>query len=226
MLTGFWVKVWFKGQSWCSPNEGGQIHLRGMKMSTSSCISEITLEGKKINLFIDDAKKPVLKSLNYQSKITWLEERAKLLLLDPVQEILEKQSKRELSKYHLLNLTTILCCAMEGLGRYMPGSSKPGKAFKNFVEHFMPEAKHYGKNLWEDFRNGLAHGFCIQKGGIEQNENWYFREHPTIALQVNIDRFVSDFERAFQDFFDRLKSESETGECGKSFLKRFEYLFL
>jgi len=196
--------------------------------------NEIELGGKKISLFFDYNDKSVLKALNFNDKVTFLQERAKLVFLDSLEELFYLEREKALTKFHLLNATTIICCAIEGLGHYLTGTDEAGASFKEFIKEFMdPEFQKtltvngkpfsYSDIAWEDFRNGLAHGFYIKRGGIER-ENFYFHFDHKIGLQVNIDCFFSDFKNAFVSFFDKLQSSDEKSIFGKTFTRRFEEL--
>jgi predicted nucleic-acid-binding Zn-ribbon protein len=194
--------------------------------------NEIELAGKKIQLFLGYADKSVLKALNFHDKVAFLEKRAKLVFLDSLEEIFYLVGENALAKFHFLNATTIICCAIEGLGHYWTGSDESGRSFKEFIKEFMdPEFQKtltvdgkqctYSEILWEDFRNGLAHGFYIKRGGIERGE-FFFKFDDKIGLQINIDRLFLEFKKAFGDFFDRLQLSDERSALGQNFIKRFE----
>lgn len=176
--------------------------------------------------------KSVLKTLNFNDKLTYLKERAKLIFLDSLREILYLEGNGGLAKYHLLNMTSVICLAIEGLGHFLTGTDQSWESFKLFVSNFMHQefqrffydGRTYSRMLWDDFRNGLAHGFYIKKGGIERNKPWYFRIDDKIGLQINFDELFLDFENAFEKFFRRLQSDGENSQFGDSFKKRFEAL--
>lgn len=196
---------------------------------------EIQLGGKKISLFLGYVDKSVLKALNFDEKVTFLKERARLVFLDALEELFYLEGEGALSKFHLLNATTIICCAIEGLGHYLTGTDDTGTSFRKFIEEFMdPDFQKnltingktytYSDIIWQDFRNGLAHGFYIKRGGIERG-NFYFNFDQKIGLEVNIDCLFSDFKNAFGRFFDKLQSSDEKSTLGKAFTRRFGELF-
>ena len=154
--------------------------------------NEIELGGKKIKLFLGYTDKSVLRALNFKDEVTFLKERAKLVFLDSIEEIFYFDRERASSKFHLLNATTIICCAIEGLGHYLTGTDDSFGSFKTFVEEFMDpsfqktlivdgEEVTYSRIVWQDFRNGLAHGFYIKRGGIERGKG-DFSFDPHIGL--------------------------------------------
>jgi hypothetical protein len=87
------------------------------------------------------------------------------------------------------------------------------------------QGEEYSEIFWKYFRNGLAHGLCIERGGIERNFGCYFRIDPKIGLQVDIDYLIEDFRRAFEKFICRLKQEGDSGKFAPHFLQRFEDVF-
>lgn len=195
-------------------------------------INTVNLGGQEMSLFKGYVDKSLLEALSFNDKITYLKARAILIFLDPLEEILYLEKENALAKFHLLNVMTIICCAIEGLGHYLTGKVGIGTAktaFEKFVKDFMNpdfqkvhDGKTYSLILWEYFRNGLAHGFVIEKGGIERKLSGYFNVNPQIGLEIDIDYFVSDFKKAFEDFFKKLQSEGDNSKLGKHFKKVFQ----
>jgi hypothetical protein len=195
-------------------------------------INTLNFGGQEMSLFKGYVDKSLLKALSFDDKITYLRARAILIFLDPLEEILYLEKENALAKFHLLNLMTIICCAIEGLGHYLTGkvgfrTARP--AFEKFVKEFMnPDfqkvhnGKTYSRILWEYFRNGLAHGFVIEKGGIERKLSGYFNVDPKIGLEIDVDLFVSDFKKGFEDFFKKLQSEGDNSGLGNNFKKIFQ----
>jgi hypothetical protein len=193
---------------------------------------KIVLNGIEFSLFKDYVDKGALAGLSFDDKLRYLKARAMLVFLEPIDEIFGLEKSGHLAKYHLLDLVTIICCAIEGLGHYLKGTDESGPSFKLFIEEFMKtlltiqSGKPISDYLWEDYRNGLAHGFCIKNGGIERGGSWYFKPDPKIGLQINIDSLILDFKQSFEKFFDRLQVEGENGTFGEAFKKRFKEIFL
>ena len=185
-----------------------------------------------MSLFKGYVDKSLLKALNFGDKIIFLKARAILIFLDPLEEILYLERENALAKFHLLNVMTIVCCAIEGFGHYLTGEVGMGTAtpaFKKFVKTFMNadfqkvyDGETYSDILWKYFRNGLAHGFVIEKGGIERKLPGYFNVDPQIGLEIDIDYFVSDFKKAFEAFFGKLQTEGDNSKLGNNFKKVFQ----
>lgn len=194
----------------------------------SKPINSITLNGKDFSLFKDYTVqvKSELKDLSFTDKLKYLEARAKLVFLDAVDEILFLQKSQILAKFHDLNIITIICCGIESLGHYLIGKGDgfSGDSFRAFVVEFMPDYSTVVDQLWYHFRNGLAHGFCIKYGGIERDLDAPFKVDGQEGLKIDFDFFVSDFERAFNDFFRRLEANRTQYET--AFTKIFEELLI
>ena len=62
----------------------------------------IGLGGKKLSLFLGYVDKSVLKNLNFNDKVIYLRERAKLVFLDSLEEVFYLESEKALAKFHLL----------------------------------------------------------------------------------------------------------------------------
>ena len=188
--------------------------------------NRITLNGKEFSLFKDYSLKhrDDLRALPTDDKLKYLEERARLVFLDALDEWLSLLNSKWLLSFHELNIITLVCCAIEGLGHYLTGDDNAGEAFKRFIKEFMPDFSPVQNELWNDYRNGLAHGFCIKHGGIEKNLHKPFKCDSEKGVELDFDIFVSDFKEAFSNFFKKLEAEKEHFE--KSFTARFEEVLL
>ena len=63
------------------------------------------------------------------------------------------------------------------------------------------------KFLWKHFRNGIAHAFVIEKGGIEykaDTEKWRVNNG---RLEVGPIAFFKDFSTGVDNFFNDIKSK-------------------
>ncbi len=79
--------------------------------------NHITLNGKEFSLFKDYSLKQRgdLRALPTDDKLKYLEERARLVFLDALDEWLSFLNSESLSSFHELNMVTLACCAIEGL---------------------------------------------------------------------------------------------------------------
>jgi hypothetical protein len=215
----------------------------------SSDPSTVTLNGKKFSLFKDylhrSGKASSLEKLPYDQKVKYLEKRAKLILLNPLEELAHLEKSSMTNKYHLLNIVTLVCCGIEALGHYLlPDQKIQGNKkkrtenreyFKIFVSQFMSgklqrvckhTQKTYSHYIWKYFRNGLAHGFCVERGGIERKRPFFTYYQKKDRLIVDVDLLFEDFKQAFGKFFEKLESEGSNGTYGKTFEDRFKKLIL
>ena len=134
----------------------------------------------------------------------------------------------------LLCWANCICCSIEAFGKFYTGNTKSGysrKNFETFISSYMNgdfyekklNKKYYGKILWDDFRNGIAHGFTIKSGGFEHNYNEYFRIEKTNSLLIDPAKFYDDFKKAVNLFCEDLNSDDSKY---KTFEKVFEEVFI
>ena len=187
-------------------------------MTRSNCI---TLNGKEFSLFKDYSlkQKDDIRALPTDDKLKFLEERSRLVFLDALDELLSLLNSKSLSSFHELNMVTLACCAIEGLGHYLTRDDNAGDAFRRFIEEFMPAFSPVQNELWNDYRNGLAHGFCIKHGGIEKGLGEPFKSEGKEGIKLDFDIFFSDFKTAFDNFFKKLEVDKNKYE--RNFTGRF-----
>ena len=115
-----------------------------------------------------------------------------------------------------------LCSAIEANGKFITGTQtaagKPvynNTRFKRFVGDYMsPDLSRlrigkrlYSTIVWEDFRNGLAHGFAARRGGFNGNRGGpYFSLNSDGSLNVNPAVFFDDFVQGFQRYVGELRA--------------------
>ena len=138
---------------------------------------------------------------------------------------------------------SILLNGVEALGSFLPYSKtfvhehnkNRGKnyfRFRGFIQSYMPDwdveipgtsyqSSYLPEILWDHFRNGIAHAFVVEGGGIE------FEADPTRwkikwgrYLEIGPIRFFEDFEKGVTNFFEDAKSKYR-----KEFLSRFEVAY-
>lgn len=139
---------------------------------------------------------------------------------------------------------SVLLNGVEALGSFLPYSKSfvhennknRGKnyfRFREFIQRYMKEwdvkiTKTFYKSsylpeiLWDHFRNGIAHAFVIQGGGIEYEadptKRWSIKWGG--YLEIEPIRFFEDFQKGVTDFFKDAKSKHKT-----NFLLRFEEVY-
>jgi hypothetical protein len=90
-------------------------------------------------------------------------------------------------------------------------------------------SRHVGKRsystiIWEDFRNGLAHGFAVYGGGFVGNRgNPYFGLDASGSLTVNPAALFDDFAQGFERYIADLRAGDPKVA---TFAKMFERVFI
>lgn len=151
------------------------------------------------------------------------------ILINPVEEVFKIKNAFDNENFTIfLGVVTIICCGIEALGGFYKGEAK-GEHFKDFVIDYMHPAYKKDRNklvaLRDNFRNGLAHGFCIKRGGFSWGKK-YFTEHKALGLLISIDELFEDFKKAFLKYINDLENENKNSEMVKNFKKRFKGVFI
>lgn len=172
-------------------------------------------------------------------RIDWFEYRVHLVVINPLGHILETQITADPDSSALLIAGISLCSAVEATGKFITGTKNAnGKEilsnvrFKRFVTDYMsPEldSRSIGKRsfstiIWQDFRNGLAHGFAVRGGGFNGNRgNPYFGLNTDGSLSVNPSEFYDDFVQGFRRYVSDLRV---AGPKAAMFKDVFESVFI
>jgi hypothetical protein len=194
----------------------------------------LEIEGTQFSLMWDIDRLP-LGDLTFTGRVSWLRHRLDFVLLWPIDAIVG----READIFPWLAVTELVCAGIEALGGfYGDGQHGDGSPFCRFVFAFMhgdyarlaPDGrgstKTYCEQLQAYFRNGLAHSFGIEWGGLwnadTANLPGYLR--PNIngqGIAVCPKELLRDFRCAVDLYFDRLVREGESSLIGRNFAKRF-----
>ena len=184
-----------------------------------------------------DIDRPVLGGLSFQQRVEWLRQRIDRTLLQPI-AVLEASHT---GVFVWLAITELVCAGIEALGGFL-GNNQFGQAspFCRFVRKFMHSdfsklalaqdgsSISYCEHLQKYFRNGLDHGFVINWGGLWlANEpgfsGGYLRPNKDgNGIAVCPEMLLSDFRKAIDRYFDRLRSDGEQSVIGRNFTSRFE----
>jgi len=193
----------------------------------------IRIDGREWTLF-KDYDKPYYPTLSLQGKIEYLEKRVQLILIDPLEEIKRKSLAKETDEYYWLCIVTLVCCAIEATGAYLVGRDRKSakkkranfRAFESFINEYMSVYKPYVDDLWSYFRNGLAHGFCIEKGGIELNLTKPAKRDAKVGVQINADEFFDNLKRGFSNYIEDLRKQLVGAKIIQNFEKTWRWVFL
>lgn len=191
-----------------------------------------------------DYDRHLLPALSPAERVSYFEKRVRLVLLNPVDHLLnhsdEAIGRKDSSA--LLMVGVSICCAIEATGRFFKGNLASTPRNKNFFNAFLYNymdkrfqlmslgEKSYGDIVWKHFRNGIAHGFVVSHGGFEDNAGDYFGEKTICghkALVLNPFRFFNDFRQGFEKYLADLRNPSHSmSTLQNNFQKAFEEVFI
>lgn len=192
--------------------------------------------------------KDILHTLDHQGRVAWLKYRFDTFFMDPFRKLLMLDG----STYVWLCAVNLLCTAVEALSSFEldlgPGNGM--REFAEFVERHFPAfktslieldeaghqrtpAKRPSEHLYRYFRSGLAHGFCIEWGGLLHREDGapdYLSTRTPLgnlkSLVIAPRDLVSEFERAVEEFFIAASGWPNGSTEHVNFNRRFESVFM
>jgi len=191
---------------------------------------------KKITGWIDYDRNDLVK-LNKLQKIQYFyDKRVKMILLNPLKLMYKEIMKENKRCSPLLCFGNCICCSIEAFGKFYTGRTQgqnSGKNFRGFIKQYMDSSyfiqrynsEKYVNILWEDFRNGIAHGFAIKRGGFQHNLKSYFQ---IINKQLEIEPtlFYHDFLRGVKKYIEDLESSQDTDKIYRNFNKTFTDIYI
>jgi hypothetical protein len=199
-----------------------------------------TIEDKEYSL-LWDIDRSSLSSLGFAGRTDWLQQRIQLVLLNPIEVLVESEQK----PFPWLASTALVCDGIEALsgfysdGRYGKDSSSNTKPFCRFVHAFMHsnysmEARNSKGEMWtfcqhlqEYFRNGLGHGFSVEWGGLwysddrNQQPGYLRPAQDGRGIAICPRALLEDLQRAAESYFAKLRTEGENSLIGQNFQERF-----
>jgi len=193
-------------------------------------------EFRKLTFWVDyDRRK--LGALTDGQRIEYFRRRTNLVALRPFRDLLRGIRPESRRSSTVLCLGTCVCCAIEAIGRFHAGKVKEdgGACFRAFVHDFMSPSysrllgsSTYSSHLWKYFRNGLAHGLAITRGGLEASSRYLRRRKRGGVQQLVIDpeRLQSDLEAAVAKFIAALKTSPDRAQRMERFNRVFEALWV
>jgi hypothetical protein len=150
------------------------------------------INGQPFTLYYDydQLRDGKLSRLTDEEKLAWFRFRMDYVFLEPLKclyggktpayRALNSNKPDDLPRRSFVIATfSVLLNGIEALGAFTTSSPTNKVRFYTFVENYMkawdthvPNCPYATINnlkeiLWEHFRNGLAHGFCIEGGGID-----------------------------------------------------------
>ena len=200
--------------------------------------------GKRLRLgCVDQLEGRKLSALSETGKIQWFHLRMECVFLEPLRRLFDEQSKsfRDLNSdaeqpytYFGIAAFSLMLNGVEALGSFLPPLNMDGKnrdRFVAFVQAYMKPwdiriagtsyATDYLPDiLWTHFRNGIAHGFVIEGGGIDPDADATRCRVRGGHLQIGPNAFLTDFLGAVAAFFADIESSGRP-----SFLQRFGQVY-
>ncbi len=213
------------------------------------------IEGKDftLNYDYDQLRDCKLSELTDNGKIEWFRLRMKFVFLEPLSCLYQGKT----TAYRALNSTkpgdlparsfviasfSVLLNGIEALGSFLTASDDNNVRFYTFIRKYMnswdapvpaldPTAN-LKKILWKDFRNGIAHGFRIQAGGIDNEADtppgWRVVTNTgpsgsmSKRLEIGPNAFFGDFKTGVDCFFADVGNDPSVRA---TFLTRFQEVY-
>ena len=187
------------------------------------------IEGMEFTLFYDydQLRDGKLSRLTDDGKIDWFRLRMGCVFLEPLRRLFDVSSKafRELNSdtqqpytYFGIAAFSVLLNGVEALGSFLPalssGKGEKRDSFVAFVRTYMTPwdttvagtshtVDYLTDILWRHFRNGIAHSFVIEGGGIDPDADAARYLVQGGYLEIGPNAFFDDFLRAIQVFSRR-----------------------
>jgi hypothetical protein len=179
-----------------------------------------------------------LRHLTDQQKIDYFPRRLGIALLPPLDDLFASINGHP-NYSPLLCYANCVCCAIEAFGKFLTGKFQSGNAganFRAFVKAYMDPryqrkvaGRTYANVLWEDFRNGIAHGFVVKHGGFEGDGSFYFKKRMVAgkwALIISPASFHNDFKASVARYLFDLKNATPTDALRLNYLTTFDAVFI
>lgn len=179
----------------------------------------ITLGGITYQGFIDYDRRQ-LKAAPPAIWIDWLHHRLDLVLIRPLDAIFVPAAPHHTAvnttdMTFFLAGTTLIACAIEGLGHFLTNSDEAGRSFREWIERYMtrwdnppgiPGLKNW---LWTDVRNGLAHQLGFKSGGVEGHSTQSVASVSADGqIEMNPDEFYADFKMSVAKYFADVRTDA------------------
>ena len=184
----------------------------------------VTIERKKFTLFYDYDRKKIQK-LSDLGKKEWFKKRMEMVFLNPLSKIFD-QKNNELNNsetFFLIGAFSMLLNGIEALGSFMTSSQSNHERFKIYIEDYLKNWSSYEYDLWNYFRNGIAHSFTIEKGGIQYLSGNLTHTKRNGLLKIDPKKFFEDFKKGLALYF--LDINKNNTNVGRNFMKRFNSVY-
>jgi len=209
-------------------------------------IARATISGIEFTLYYDydELRDRKLSRLPDADKIEWFQRRMQYVFLEPLTRLYggttpgfralnSLKAHEQPPSSFVIPAFSVLLNGLEALGSFLIESNQNRSRFYAFIETYMKSWNKSVANspyptrdlkeiLWKYFRNGIAHGFRIEGGGIDNeadrdSRGWHVVEG---RLLVGPYSFFNDFRKGVDAFFEDAKTVRKA-----IFLRRFAKLY-
>lgn len=192
-----------------------------------------------------------LRQLNYIGRVAWFKFRFELVFGTPFQRLLTLESP---DCYIWICAMSLIGSAVTSLADFLGRGSDPEK-FARFMDRYFPvftqagfqlhdpqgtrssQALSASEQFYRYFRNGLAHDFCIQWGGLQHREeighvgySYLFETRQGVNGETGLGivprEFVTDFAAGCTRFITDLDAAAPGSDTRRSFDRTFERVYL
>lgn len=193
-----------------------------------------------------------LRQLDYEGRVAWFQFRFALVFVRPFERFMTMEDP---DCYIWLCAMSLVGSALSSLADFAGRGGAPQK-FTAFVNRYMPSFDQAAFNLHDPtantrnhaavtpsdhfyrfFRNGLAHNFCIQWGGLQHREeignvghDYLFETsqgiHGEHGLGIVPREFVANFRTACSRFITDLERAQLGSDLQLAFDRTFERVYL
>jgi hypothetical protein len=185
-----------------------------------------------------DYDRPHLTGRGPAERVDYLEKRTRLVAINPLRRILDNElHPRDPSGNPIPDCSALLifgvavCCFIESLGKFVTGggSVRNHERFDAFLCKYLTSefqneklsGKTYGYILRKSFRNGLAHGFAVERGGFEGGASAPYFTVVNGLLRINPRLLLEDLCNGFDKYLSDLRAALPTGALYVNFDKVF-----
>jgi len=204
-------------------------------------MTRANIQGVDFELFYDyDRSK--LNKLDDNGLIEWFRLRMDLVFLEPIKQIFDKDTPSDAYKaLHTDDRTfviaafSVLLNGLEALGSFLTQKCASKKDnFYAFLRSYMQDwdksdssvtctSGYLPEILWKHYRNGIAHGFVIECGGLEYSADATKWQVNGGQVKIGPTAFFNDFLKGVSQFFDDVKDPSTPEHA--TFLARFKEVY-
>jgi hypothetical protein len=189
-----------------------------------------------------------LRTLDHAGRVEWFGYRFNLVFLTPFRRLVELEGP---DCYVWLCVMELAGAAIHALANLAVGHSSDHAKFTTFVNTYLPTfaatnlrlddprgdrrngtAMTSADHFYKYFRNGLAHTFCIEWGGLQHREelpglgaSYLFQTTQSLAGEHGLGIVPREFVREFENGCERILTAFAAAKAGDALREAFERTF-